>query len=455
MPDPVPPGTAADSPVPSAPSSSPCLQGERVTFTGTLASMTHRAARELVETHGGTTTDHPSGQTTLVVVGEEGWPLEADGRPSRDFLHALALQEAGRAIRVLRESEWLYLLGLEERRPDATRQFTPAMLSQLLDVPVATIRAWERRGLIRPVRRVLRLPYFDFLEVQSARRLTDLVAAGVPVDEISASLERLRAVLPDVDRPLSQLQLLARAGHVLYRDAAGLVEPQTGQRFLPFSGEGRGDALGTGPDGTWAVRSANDRRHEPGESDEGSSSEGSASEEVEPSIVRLEPAVRPIPADAEAAFVEGERRLAEDDAVGAIAAFRQCLRHGSREALVQFRLAEALYRTGQVEASRERYFAAVECDPEFLEGWTQLGCVLVETGDAEGACAAFGTALALHPDHAEAHFHLAEVHHGAGRTDAAATHWRRYLEFDQVGPWAQHVRDRLEQCGFSVEPPSR
>lgn len=448
MPDPVPPGTAADTPVPSAPSSSPCLQGERVTFTGTLASMTHRAARELVEAHGGTTTDHPSRQTTLFVVGEEGWPLEADGRPSLDFLRAIALQESGSTIRVLRESEWLYLLGLEDRRPEATRQFTPAMLSQLLDVPVATIRAWERRGLIRAVRRVLRLPYFDFLEVQSARRLTDLVAAGVPVDEVAASLERLRAVLPDVDRPLSQLQLLARAGHVLYRDESGLVEPHTGQRFLPFGGEGTGGPHDAGTEIGRGTAIVGGRAHDwpPGD-------DGADSEDDEPAIVRLDVAQHPLPADADAAFAEGERRLAEDDAVGAIAAFRQCLRCGSREALVQFRLAEALYRAGELQASRERYFAAVESDPEFLEGWTLLGCVLAETGDADGACAAFRTALALHPDHAEAHFHLAEAHHGAGRTEEAVPHWRRYLDFDQVGPWAQHVRDRLEQSGAGSETP--
>jgi cytochrome c-type biogenesis protein CcmH/NrfG len=237
---------------------------------------------------------------------------------------------------------------------------------------------------------------------------------------------------------------------VLYRDDSGLVEPHTGQRFLPFAGEGRGDSPDAGPEGSSTVRTALDRRHESDETDA-----GSVADDAEPSIVRLEPVVRAIPADGEAAFAEGERRLAEDDAVGAIAAFRHCLRLGSREALVQFRLAEALYRTGEVEAARERYFAAVECDGEFLEGWTQLGCVLAETGDAEGACAAFGTALALHPDHAEAHFHLAEVHHGAGRTDAAATHWRRYLEFDQVGPWAQHVRDRLERCSAPTEPTKR
>ena len=64
-----------DTTAETAPSlqSSPVLQGERIAFTGTLASMTHRQAMELVEQHGGQSSQHVSHQTTLLVVGEEGW----------------------------------------------------------------------------------------------------------------------------------------------------------------------------------------------------------------------------------------------------------------------------------------------------------------------------------------------------------------------------------------------
>ena len=45
------------------------------------------------------------------------------------------------------------------------------MLSRLLGLPVNLIRRCGDIGLIHPVRRVCRLPYFDFREVASARRL--------------------------------------------------------------------------------------------------------------------------------------------------------------------------------------------------------------------------------------------------------------------------------------------
>lgn len=158
---------SAETPITSAESTSPLkstapLQGERVTFTGTLASMTHREAAGYVEQFGGTFTTQVSQQTTLLVVGDEGWPLEEDGQPSLKLEAARELLERGFPIKILSEPEWLQLIELESPSPADRRVFTPAMLSQLMKLPVSRIRHWERLGLIRPVRRVCRLPYFDF-----------------------------------------------------------------------------------------------------------------------------------------------------------------------------------------------------------------------------------------------------------------------------------------------------
>src|SRR5690606_816956 len=136
---------AAPSPLPD----SPPLQGERVAFTGTLASMTHRDARRVVEDNGGQFSAHVSRQLTMLVVGEEGWPLEADGQISQKLQHAFEWQLAGGELRVRKESEWLHLVGLAERQRDVHRLHTPATLSQLLDVSVSQIRRWERLGLIQ------------------------------------------------------------------------------------------------------------------------------------------------------------------------------------------------------------------------------------------------------------------------------------------------------------------
>ncbi|MCA9059660.1 MAG: hypothetical protein KDA85_14230, partial [Planctomycetaceae bacterium] len=155
--------------VPPTVSSRP-LVGETISFTGILASMTHRDAARLAEECGGRSTHSVSGATTMLVVGEEGWPLEHDGVTSQKLQQAVQQIADGRELRIVAESDWLHLIGLDERRDEIQRAYTPAMLSQLLDVPVRLIRRWARLGLVRPVRRVCRLPYFDYREVASARR---------------------------------------------------------------------------------------------------------------------------------------------------------------------------------------------------------------------------------------------------------------------------------------------
>src|SRR6516165_2335701 len=59
-----------------------------VAFTGRLACMTRAEAFELVRSHGGTPSQTVSRQTNVLVVGELGWPLLDDGRPSNKLSRA-------------------------------------------------------------------------------------------------------------------------------------------------------------------------------------------------------------------------------------------------------------------------------------------------------------------------------------------------------------------------------
>ncbi len=404
-------------PSPTAPlDDSPCLQGELVTFTGTLASMTHRRAMELVTEHGGNSATGVTRQTTMLVVGEEGWPLESDGLPSVKWQDANELAREGLPIRIITESQWLHLLALDETRSEIHKAYTPAMLSQLLGIPVHLVRRWERAGLITPVRRVHRLPYFSFQDVASARRLSELLAAGVPRAEIERSLGQLAPVFRDRDRPLDQLELLAHDSRILLRDARGLIEPKSGQRLLALDDQMAG-----------------------------------AIETTEQSERRL-----PIPVTSWRPesphehwgyrdwFDQGRQLLEIDKAEEAIEAFRMCLMEQPDQVDAHFHLAEALYRCGRTRAALERYHSAVEQDHQYIEAWTQLGCLHAELNEPEAALEAFGVALQVHPDFPDAHWHRGEVLQSLGRTDEAIPHWETYLTFDQRGPWAEAARQRLE-----------
>jgi tetratricopeptide (TPR) repeat protein len=111
---------------------------------------------------------------------------------------------------------------------------------------------------------------------------------------------------------------------------------------------------------------------------------------------------------------------------------------------VHFYLAEVLYRQGNIAGALERYHVAAEGDHQYLEAWTQIGCLHAERGELAAAIDAFEVALDVHPDFPDAHLHKAEALHQLGRTGEAVVHWATYLQFDQSGPWADAARRRLE-----------
>ena len=386
------------------------LHGERVTFTGTLASLTHRQAGELVEQHGGTTSVHVNQLTTLLVVGEEGWPLEEDGQPSVKLEHAHQLQERGQHLRVLSEAEFLKALGLEDRAQEPRELHTPAMLAQMLGLSVHEVRRWERAGLIKPARKLYRLSYFDVGEVARVRKLSELVARGIPPQEIAASLARLRSVFPDVDRSLAQLEVLGSGQKLVFRDDHGLIEPTSGQRVFDF--DETVSAAEPEPDTVPFLQHEVVQRQRVG---------WTADDWLQEAAVLTE---------------AGELGEAEE-------ALRMALIDRPTDPALHFHLAELLYRQNQLGGAIERYYVAVELDHQFLEAWTQLGCLLVESRRPGAAEEAFRVALDVHADYPEAHFHLAELLDAGNRSAEAAVHWQRYLEFDQRGPWAERARQRL------------
>ncbi|MCH2212344.1 MAG: tetratricopeptide repeat protein [Fuerstiella sp.] len=430
------------------------LSGESVAFTGTLASMTHRAAGELTEQYGGRYVRSVSRVISILVVGEEGWPLEDDGQTSQKLLQACNLIADGAELRILSESDWLHLTGLNEQRDDIRRAYTPAMLSQLLVVPVSMIRRWARIGLIRPVRRICRLPYFDYREVSSAQRLASLLDEGVSPAVLETSLTQLSQTLAGTDRSLSQLNLLVQDEKVVIRDQYGVVNPRTGQRLLDFEAQQQIGVHGAG--------AADDSVPNQDDDDE--------DESIPVSISFAEASLRIGDRDMQE-WTSGEWfhegcRLAEESACeSAVNAFRNSLSllgaewSSSRNsdlmmvadgmpdpAEVNFNLADALYRMGRKDAAIERYHCAIEFAPDFIEAWTQLGCLHSESGDLENAEDSFQTAIAIHAANPDALLHYAQLLDSAGRVEEALECWKEYLRHDFRGPWADHARERLQDA---------
>lgn len=447
------------------------LVGETVAFTGTLASMTHRDGIRLVEQYGGRATHTVSGATSMLVIGEEGWPLEPDGGTSQKLQQTMNLMAEGSEVKILAESDWLQLLGLDERREEIRRAHTPAMLSRLLDVPVRMIRRWARLGLIRPVRRVCRLPYFDYREVASARRLAMLLDQGVSAEILERSLSELSQTMAGTDRSLAQLNLLVQDDKILMRDDRGVLNPRTGQRLLDFD---LNDGFGVFSPSEEAVPSKRSAEVESGDSGEGDARDD---ETVSIPFTSARPDLqdrRMSEWNAEEWFHEGCRLTEETELESAINAFRNAMSLLSSEfasmrlspdvplddqlspfpdpADVNFHMADALYRLGRTEAAIERYYCAIESAPDYIEAWTQLGCLHSELHQYESAEQSLITAISIHPGNPDALLHYAQLLDQTERADDAVEYWRQYLEHDSRGPWSDHARDRIARVNAVCVP---
>ncbi len=446
-------------PLPTAVSSLP-LSGETVAFTGTLASMIHRDAISMVEQYGGRATHSVSGSTTMLVIGEEGWPLEDDGGASQKLQQVMQMIADGLEVRILAESDWLQLLGLDDHREEIRRAHTPAMLSRLLDIPVRMIRRWARLGLIKPVRRIGRLPYFDYREVASARRLASLLEQGVSAQTLEKSLAELSLTIAGTDRSLAQLNLLVQDEKVLMRDDRGVLNPRTGQRLLDF------DAAEP------SLEVFQPKLSDSSDSIESDSEDDDQLEDDEPVSLPFSSGQQREERqmsdwNAEEWFHEGCRLTEEAEFDSAINSFRNGLsllasemssiRSGMSSpddeqttlfpdpADLNFHLADALYRAGRIDAAIERYYCAIEAAPDFIEAWTQLGCLQSEQGQLELAEQSLITAISIHPANPDALLHYAQLLEQTDRADEAVSYWKQYLQYDSRGPWSDHARNRIAE----------
>jgi tetratricopeptide (TPR) repeat protein len=302
------------------------------------------------------------------------------------------------------------------------RLYTPAMLAELVHVPVAAVRRWHRRGALVATRFVQRLPYFDFQEVAVARRLAQLLHAGCSLRTIDRRLAELARRAPQLERPLADPAVVVEGRRLFLRRGEDLAEPG-GQLLLDFDAPASGRDADDEPSPVIALFDA--RRHP--EATAGAASENGA---VAASLAEQW--------QQEALDWEDEGRLDR-----AAEAYRTLLLAVGPRADIQFALADVLYRGGDLAAARERYYAALELDEEYVEARASLGCVLAELGELELAAATLEGALAYHAEFADVHFHLAHVLVKLQRDSEAAKHYRMFLALAPESPWADAARDRL------------
>jgi len=173
----------------------------------------------LVRKHGGKPREGVTKQTDVLVVGEMGWPLLDDGRPSNSLAQAKSYR-----IPIASEQQFLEWLGRSVPE-EQTKTYTADQLACLSKLPNDVVDQLAMFGLIEA-----RCGLFGFRDLAAARQVGGLLAAGTALSTITRSLREIRKWLPDAR--LSNLRLFPESSdRILVEQMNGRTD-NTGQFVL-------------------------------------------------------------------------------------------------------------------------------------------------------------------------------------------------------------------------------
>ena len=325
--------------------------------------------------------------------------------------------------------------------------------ASILKVPAARLRYWKRTALaqtdelvesdgaqvsdsIDVTRDPSIRPDFDFRDLVCVRAMLSLVDRGISVRRIRRAVAVLQENLPDLEDPLAALRLWSDGSErIVVQHEGVLVEPE-GQLVLDFSGASA--ALG------------------------------------KPSSIDERPSKTPDEAYTELmALFERGCGFDSDSATyhEAIRAYEQCIELDPSFADAHCNLGAVLYNAGKAKPARRCFERCLEIDRNHVEAHFNLANLLEEIQCDEMALSHYRAALRTDPFYAELHVNMALLYERLSSANSAKPdgiapksnassntmqngsqdHWRRYLQLDPTGAWAEVARERL---GVKTPPKS-
>lgn len=130
--------------------------------------------------------------------------------------------------------------------------------------------------------------------------------------------------------------------------------------------------------------------------------------------------------------------------VDAASAYRRVIELAPGWVEAHINLGVVLYQVAELDGARQAFEAALALDSTSAIIHFNLGCVLEELGNRDKSIEHLNRAVEIEPSHSDAHFNLAlafEKNHDSRR---AREHWTLYLRYEPNGTWADYARSRLE-----------
>ena len=285
-----------------------------------------------------------------------------------------------------------------------TDVFLPREVAKLLGLTTSRLRSLDKAQIVSPSAMRNGRRAYTFQDLIALRATHDLLAKRIRLKDVVQAIGALRRALPRVTRPLQELRIVSDGRKVVVQAEDGVYEPVSGQMVLDF----RVDNLRS--DVVRVLRT-----------DDGVRARSAYDLYMRASTLDEDPDT----------FDEAERlykRATELDPMLAIA---------------YTNLGNIRFRRGDEQGAEQLYRKALEIDDRQPEAHYNLGYVMLERGYASRAVTYFEAAITADPKFADAHFNLAMAQEALGDKTRARIHWKKYLEIEPTGTWADIARDHL------------
>jgi tetratricopeptide (TPR) repeat protein len=290
-------------------------------------------------------------------------------------------------------------------REPVSDMFSGAEVTRLLGISAGRLRSLDKAGIVTPTGRRKGRRAYTFSDIIALRAARDLLARKVRLRDVARAVENIRSTLPKVTRPLAELRIVSDGKGVVVKSAAGTFEPLTGQMVLDFE-----------------VKSLRD------------------------DVVRvLRPMVGRDRAKTAYDLYVRASQIDEEPATMSEAEelYRRAVEIDPWLAIAYTNLGNICFRRGEEAEAEKLYGRALEIDRVQPEAQYNLGYVMLERGRAGEAIAFFRGAIESDPRFADAYFNLAMAYEQIGDSAKARPCWRKYLEIEPTGTWAEIARKHL------------
>lgn len=277
-------------------------------------------------------------------------------------------------------------------------RFTRGEVGRILGVEKRRLRYWERLRLVQPLARWGER-FYAFSDLVALRAIQRLTSHRIPAKKVRDAVVSLERQLGKSPLHIEELKLLevGRNLAVLPPGSRAPLDPITGQWLLPFANQAPAAQVCSMP--------------------------AQSPEELFERAIVCEKRLETLPE--------------------AVEYYRRVIELAPHWVEAHINLGVAFYQLGHIEQARLAFQSAVRLEPQNGICRYNLGCVLEEVGEIDGAIEHLRFAADEIPSHPDVHFNLALAYDRRGERRLAREQWLLYLRYAPNGQFAEQARARL------------